>query len=230
MNNTHKSAYMAPLTISIEGNIGSGKTTLVNKIEEIIQNNHFDKKIRVLREPVDIWTNVKNSETGETILQAFYRDSKAFAFPFQTLVFNTRLTEYKRILKENDDCDILFCERSLESDSNIFAKMLYDDNLIDNMSYQIYRHLYETSKGEFPVDKVLFMNVEPNMCQKRIKQRGRVGEEDIPLEYLEKCHKYHLDWLMGEQSNKTTYEIMDSSKINVNIHDETNLKKWLSEL
>ena len=42
---------------------------------------------------------MKNSETGETILQAFYRDSKAFAFPFQTLVFNTRLTEYKRILK-----------------------------------------------------------------------------------------------------------------------------------
>lgn len=220
---------MAPITISIEGNIGSGKTTLVNKIEEIVNNNVFKKKIKVLREPVDIWTKVKNTETDETILQAFYRDSKTFAFPFQILVFNTRLTEYKRIINENPNCDIIFCERSLESDSNIFAKMLYDDSLIDNMSYQIYRHLYETSKLEFPIDKVLFMNVEPEVCKTRIKERGRVGEENIPLDYLEKCHDYHLEWLKNT-SKKEYYEIMDSNNINIDINDETSIKEWLENL
>ena len=151
------------------------------------------------------------------------------AFPFQILVFNTRLTEYKRIVNENQDCDIIFCERSLESDSNIFAKMLYHDELIDNMSYQIYRHLYETSKLEFPIDKVLFMNVEPEVCKNRIKERGRIGEENIPLDYLEKCHKYHIDWL-NNTSKEEHYEIMDSNNIKVDIKDESRIKEWLESL
>ena len=221
---------MTITTISVEGNIGSGKTTLVNKIEEIVGKNSFNKKIIVLREPVDMWSKVYNTETGENILQAFYRDSKTFAFPFQTLVFNTRLTEYKRIIRENPDCDIIFCERSLESDSNIFAKMLFDDGLIDNMSYQVYRHLYDDSKTEFPVDKVLFMDVDPRICDSRIKQRGRVGEESIPLNYLEKCHKYHIDWLKRESSATLPYEIMDVASLQIDINDENTIINWLSSL
>ena len=107
--------------------------------------------------------------------------------------------------------------------------MLYDDSLIDNMSYQIYRHLYETSKSEFPIDKILFMNVEPEICKNRIKERGRVGEENIPLEYLEKCHKYHLDWLKNT-SKKEDYEIMDSSSTDIDIKDESRIKEWLENL
>lgn len=220
-----------PITISIEGNIGAGKTTFINKIENLVNTNKFDKKICVLREPVDIWTNVKNPKTGETILQSFYRDSKTYAFPFQTLVFNTRLMEYKRILKENPDCDILFCERSLESDSNIFAKMLYNDGLIDDMSYEIYKHLYETSKHEFPIDKVVLLDIDHYECQKRIKQRAREGEESIPLEYLGKCDAYHMEWLNSYDSKKDDYEMLHINIFTNNLcNDDDELLEWLRKL
>lgn len=220
-----------PITISIEGNIGAGKTTFINKVENLINTHEFDKKICVLREPVDIWTNVKNPQTGETILQSFYRDPKTYAFPFQLLVFNTRLMEYKRILKENPDCDILFCERSLECDSKIFAKMLYDDGLIDDMCYEIYKHLYETSKHEFPIDKVIFLLISHEECSERIKERGREGEESIPLDYLEKCNQYHLEWLNSESSDGNGYEITrvhsPTSKLS---NDDGYLLEWLRKL
>ena len=220
-----------PITISIEGNIGAGKTTFINKIENLVKTHEFDKKICVLREPVDIWTDVKNPKTGETILQSFYRDPKTYAFPFQTLVFNTRLMEYKRILKENPDCDILFCERSLECDSKIFAKMLYDDGLIDDMCYEIYKHLYETSKHEFPIDKVFFLGITHEECSNRIKQRAREGEESIPLEYLEKCNKYHIDWLNGEDSDNQGYEIARVYSPTCNLcNDDDELLEWLRKL
>ena len=60
-----------PITISIEGNIGAGKTTFINKIENLVKTHEFNKKICVLREPVDIWTDVKNPKTGDKYYKAF---------------------------------------------------------------------------------------------------------------------------------------------------------------
>jgi len=50
--------------ISIEGNIGSGKSTLVSELEKYFKNNN---SIGFLQEPVDIWNTIKD-ETGKTIM------------------------------------------------------------------------------------------------------------------------------------------------------------------
>ena len=55
--------------ISIEGNIGSGKSTLIKKLKEIIKNDD----ILFLDEPVDEWMEIKD-ENGEHILSKFYED------------------------------------------------------------------------------------------------------------------------------------------------------------
>lgn len=178
---------------SCEGNIGAGKTTLLGHLETLAKQCN-DYKIIVLREPVDIWETVRSPD-GLNILENFYNDPVKYAFPFQVLAFTTRLTMLKNAIKENPDCEVIICERSLYADGNIFAKMLYDDGTMDNLSYQIYRKMYEAAIEEFPLTGVIYLTIPPDLCAKRIVQRVRSGEENIPLVYLEKCAKYHGIWL-----------------------------------
>jgi deoxyadenosine/deoxycytidine kinase len=178
---------------SCEGNIGAGKTTLLGHIETLAKSfNTY--QILVLREPVDVWTTLRSPD-GLNILENFYKDPIKYAFPFQVLAFTTRLSMLKNAIKENPECEVIICERSLYADGNIFAKMLYDDGTMDDISYQIYRKMYETAIEEFPLTGVIYLTIPPELCAKRIVQRGRSGEENIPLEYLEKCSKYHETWL-----------------------------------
>lgn len=222
---------------SIEGNIGAGKTTLIDKLEnnpafleDLLQNELFvnkatkaaietkesghekpvdetidsnytnynkKPKICLLREPVDIWSTVKDAD-GLTILENFYKDPIKWSFPFQIMAFTTRLSEMRRTIRENPDCDILICERSLDADRYTFAKMLYDDGLIDRMSYEIYLKMYTEFSKEFALTGTLYLNVSPEICLERIAKRGREGESIISLEYLEKCHRYHTEWFVNE--------------------------------
>jgi deoxycitidine kinase/deoxyguanosine kinase len=178
---------------SCEGNIGAGKTTLLSHIEKMSET--FNKyKIVVLREPVDIWSEVRDKE-GKNILENFYKDPVKYAFPFQVLAFTTRMTLLKKAIHENPDCEVIICERSLYADGNIFAKMLYHDGTMDFLCYQIYRKMYENAIAEFPLSGVIYLTIHPELCAKRIVMRGRSGEENIPLEYLERCSKYHETWL-----------------------------------
>ena len=139
---------------SCEGNIGAGKTTLISHLEQmckVIEN----KKIILLREPVDIWEQVCDEE-GKNILKHFYLEPEKYAFAFQILAFTTRLSILKNTIKENPHCDIIICERSIYADGNIFAKMLHDDKQIDTIHYEIYKKMYDDGINDFPC--------KPNLC------------------------------------------------------------------
>jgi len=174
---------------SIEGNIGAGKTTLLEKIAAL---GHKD--IHIVKEPVDEWTDLCDS-SGENILQKFYKDPKTYGFPFQILAFHTRLEMLKREIAAHPECKIFLCERSLEADGRIFAKMLRDDGLIDEISYKIYDCMYAVGISEYSLAGVIWLDVEPGICAERIVKRGRDGENRISRYYLDRCHEYHVKWL-----------------------------------
>lgn len=188
-----------PIIICVEGNIGAGKTTFVEHVQELLgeESRLANKKIRVLREPVDIWTRVKDVD-GNTILENFYKDPKRWAFAFQMLALSTRMSQIQTAIAENPDADILLCERSLECDGYVFAKMLYDDGMIDYLSYNIYKTMYDSFISQFSAQHILYLSVGPDVCKERIVKRGREGEEGIQADYLERCHKYHIDWLKSD--------------------------------
>lgn len=200
---------------SCEGNIGAGKTTLLGYIEDMCKESG-KKNIVILREPVDIWATIKD-KTGDNILENFYKNPEKYAFPFQVLAFTTRLNLLKQTIKENPSCEIVICERSLYADGNIFAKMLFDDKTMDYLSYQIYKKMYENAIEEYPLSGVIYLSIPPELCLNRIAQRGRSGEENIPIEYLEKCHKYHDLWLNQPE--------LDYNVIQMNREDVDNLIK-----
>ena len=196
---------------SLEGNIGAGKTTLLTHLEELAKS-FYTYQIILLREPVDIWSTICDAN-GMNILENFYKDPVKYAFAFQVLAFTTRLTMIKNAIKEHPECEVIICERSLYADGHIFAKMLYDEGTMDDISYQIYKKMYENAISEFPLTGVIYLTIPPEVCVKRIAQRGRAGEENITLDYLEKCAKYHDIWL---NASALDFHVVRMNEMDVN--------------
>jgi deoxyadenosine/deoxycytidine kinase len=128
---------------SVEGNIGSGKSTLIKMLKAMCSDpssNLYDKVVFV-QEPVDIWMSIQ-SKDGETILSKFYKDNKKYAFSFQMMAYISRVSILKNAILSNPD-KIIICERSIYTDKNVFAKMLYENGDIEDVNYQIYLKWFE---------------------------------------------------------------------------------------
>jgi deoxyadenosine/deoxycytidine kinase len=183
---------MSPKIISIEGNIGAGKTTILQKIADRYAN---DPSVVFLREPVDIWETIKDAE-GTTILANFYMEPEKYAFSFQVMAFVTRLTLLRNAVKENPDCKLIVCERSLEADRNIFAKMLFDEGSIDDMNYQITRKYIVRC-----MDSLIFYKKGLSMI---LDYMNKYGVFDEPIDnFLEK-------FIKGSESDFSYYWVWPS--------------------
>jgi deoxyadenosine/deoxycytidine kinase len=176
--------------ISIDGNIGSGKSTLMGNLKSYFSDN---KNVVFLKEPVDEWETITD-ENGTTILEKFYENPSKYGFSFQIMAYISRLDVIRREIKKNPDA-IFISERSLFTDKLVFAKMLFDSGNIELVNYKIYLKWFDTFADDFPVSKVIYVNTDPEICHMRIEKRSRTGESNIPLEYLQNCHKYHNNML-----------------------------------
>ena len=204
--------------ISIDGNIGSGKSTFVTMLKEHFTTKKSDISICFLQEPVDIWNEIKDKD-GITMIECFYSNPEKYSFAFQMMAYISRLSILKNEFKKG--YDIIFTERCLFTDRNIFCKMLYDDGKINDIEYQIYNKWFDEFISEFPEIEYIYIQTSPEISNQRIKERDRKGET-IPLEYLKKCHEYHEQWL--DNKNKI---IIDGNLTN---KEKTNREKWIEEI
>jgi deoxyadenosine/deoxycytidine kinase len=204
--------------ISIEGNIGSGKSTILRELKEYLSNNI---KIVFLQEPVDQWETIKDVN-GNTILKKFYENQKEYSFAFQMMAYISRLSLLKKAIENNPDA-IIITERCLNTDRYVFAKMLYDDGLIEDVEYQIYLKWFEHFFDTRAVQKLVYLKTQPEICLQRVNKRMRDGESTLSIEYLEKCHKYHTD--MVANSNCDILQI--DSNIDTDIDNDIK-NKWLN--
>ena len=81
-----------------------------------------------------------------------------------------------------------------------FEKMLYDDNLMSDIEHNMYNtwcNFYQKYVNNMNSWKYIYLRCNPNTSFERIKKRGREEEKNITLEYLEKLHKYHEEWLLN---------------------------------
>jgi len=214
-----------PLIINIEGNIGTGKSTILQKLQHELNINHKDS-VLFLKEPVDKWDLIKDS-SDTTILTHFYQDSNKYAFPFQIMACCTRIVNIKNAIKNNPNCKLIICERSIEADANIFARMLYDDDVMNEMEYKIYNLFYNEHKDLYKPTGYVYLDTNADICLERIKKRSRDGEANISLEYLQRCQQYHDKWLKNKDLI-TPVLILDTNKdVNYN-NDEGNL--WITKI
>jgi deoxyadenosine/deoxycytidine kinase len=188
------------IIFSIEGNIGSGKSTLVKRIKDELASKNLimGRQIICVQEPVDDWNTIKD-KSGITILEKFYGDQEKYAFPFQMMAYISRLALLKKTVDTYPDA-IIITERCTDTDKNVFAQMLYDSGKMEDVNFAIYLKWYETFIRDIPNTGHIYVKTDPTTCEDRIKVRCRDGEEGIPLEYLEKCHDYHENWLMSKKN------------------------------
>lgn len=187
----------SPFLVSIEGNIGAGKSTVLEHLETYLFKAcpNLHGKVLFLKEPLDIWEQF-HDENGHTILEKFYKNQKRYAFTFQVMAYITRLSLLKTAIKENPNVEIIIIERSLCADKNIFMNMLHDDGIVETMEFSIYNKWYTGFIEDYRVDAVIYMDSNPETCGLRINKRNRNGENGIPIEYLKKCKDYHSKWLI----------------------------------
>jgi deoxyadenosine/deoxycytidine kinase len=180
--------------ISIEGNIGSGKSTILKQLKK------YSDDFVYVDEPVSQWESIKDSN-DKNILELFYQDQKKYSFSFQILAYITRLKSLLDAYKSYPH-KIIICERSIYTDKYVFAKMLYEQGNIEEIEWKTYNYWFDTFNELTKLDGLIYVNTDPQTCFDRIKKRNRSGESDIPLEYLKNCDEKHRNWIDNTEIKK----------------------------
>jgi deoxyadenosine/deoxycytidine kinase len=207
------------IIISIEGNIGTGKSTLLETLKE---KYAADPSIHFMAEPVDVWNTIVDGQ-GVTILEKYYANQQKYAFSFQMMAYISRIAAIRAALKKN--YRIIILERSVYTDSAVFAKMLFHDQKIEDIEYMIYMKWVDEFISDLPPIKFIYMQANPEVSYERVLKRGRTGET-IPLAYLQNCHKYHEEWLLVE--NTQPLLLLDANVDTTN--EPGTLDDWLSSI
>ena len=74
----------------------------------------------------------------------------------------------------------------------------YKDGFINDAEWLIYNDWYEflvTNLAD-KLNGIIYLRTNPNICLDRKNRRARIGEEKIPLNYLQEIHNRHEDWLI----------------------------------
>lgn len=158
--------------VNIDGNIGSGKTSVLKYLER--------QGYPVLYEPFE-----KNE-----FLPLYYKDLKRYAYSVQTYFLSLRKKQYNTAALIDEP--VVFVERTVYTDRFIFAKMLADDGVMSDVEWKAYCSHWDICKTHIP-DLSIVMSVTPKTCLERIKKRDREMETTVPLEYLEKLDAYYRD-------------------------------------
>ena len=182
--------------VSVEGNIGSGKSTVLKAMRE--RYPEIDGiPIVYVDEPVSQWEQIKSKE-GKNMIELFYANPSKYAFSFQMMAYISRLTMIQAAVQANPN-SIILTERCLLTDYNIFASMLHEQGQMLEEEFTIYKTWFHAFQQEILVNSIVYIRCKPTTAFTRCKKRARVGEE-IPLEYLAQCHEKHENWMNGSTS------------------------------
>lgn len=211
--------------ISIEGNIGSGKSSFLSYLKEFNKGQEVGnvQKFIFVDEPVDQWLQIRDGETGESIFEKFYKDKHKYSFSFQMMAFISRFSILRKAIKENPN-SIIITERCLYTDKYVFAKMLYDNKMMEDVNYQIYCKWFEEFSQEIQMSKIIYIQTDPEICLERINKRNRTGEDTIELDYLNLCFRYHEDMIIELREKNIEVIVLNG---NVDIYAIPNIyQQW----
>jgi len=164
--------------IAVAGNIGAGKTSLVDFLCRRYELKPFF-------EPND--TN--------PYLMDFYRDMRGWAFHSQVYFLTHKFRLHRELEKYPGT---VIQDRTIYEDAEIFAKNLHRSRYINKRDYATYRELYETIRRDLtPPDIMIFLRCSVRTMRKRIRDRGRGIEQNIPTRYLRRLDKLYSEWILN---------------------------------
>ncbi|PID86203.1 MAG: deoxynucleoside kinase [Chloroflexi bacterium] len=185
--------------ISIAGNIGVGKSTLVR----LLSQRHG-------------WEPVYEAVEENPYLADFYQDMQRWSFPSQVFFLSRRLRQHNGLLKYKKS---VIQDRTVYEDAEIFARNLYDQGHMAERDWSCYFDLYRTLAILLPApDLVIYLKASMPTLRRRIAMRGREYEQEIDEKYLERLNLLYARWV--ENFNLCPVLTVDTDNLNFLQHDE----------
>ena len=163
-------------TIAIAGNMGSGKSTLV----EFLARNY---NVMPFYEPND----------ENPYLADFYKDMKGWAFQSQLYFLSNKFRLHQELDRQ---AGVVALDRTIFEDAEIFATALYQMRKISKRDWQTYQSFYQAILDAIqPPDLMIYLRCSMRTLRQRIRLRGRAMEQDVPLPYLKRLDRLYESWI-----------------------------------
>ena len=169
--------------IAVEGNIGSGKTTLVNMLSK-----HYG------------WKPQFEAVVSNPYLDDYYKDIKRWSFNMEVFFLKER---FRNLLEISQSSDTIIQDRSIYEGVYVFMANNFKMGNLDERDYITYMELFEqmTDVVKYP-DLMIYLRSSVPHLVKNIQKRGRDYEQQIPLEYLENLNELYEEFIYKNYGGK----------------------------
>ena len=191
--------------VTIEGNIGAGKTTLANLLSK-----HYNARL-ILEEFAD-----------NPFLPKFYESPAQYAFPLELFFMAERYKQLKDLLQTKDMFQNITISDYLFTKCLLFAKV----NLPDE-EFRLYQKLFDIINPQIVQPELLiYLHTPVNKLQENIRKRNRTYEQSIPNDYLFSLQETYTQYI--KQHNMKTL-FVDASNADF-LGNEDHLKVIINAL
>ena len=175
--------------IVIEGNIGAGKTSLVEMISQ-----EFNAK------------SILERYKDNPFLPKFYKEPERYAFPLEMSFLADR---YQQLLDDIGQYDLF--KDFMIADYDRYKSLIFSQVTLQEEEYVLYKRLHEMMYRDLPQpDLYVYLYQNTERLLKNIKKRGRSYEKEIDAVYLEKINQGYLDFIKSQhQLNVKIIDISD---------------------
>jgi deoxyadenosine/deoxycytidine kinase len=162
--------------ILVAGNIGSGKTSLTERIGERLG-----------------WQTAYESVSDNPYLADFYGNMQAWSFHLQVFFLGHRACQHLDLW---NDARSAIIDRSIYEDAHIFARALYEMGNLNERDYHSYRQVFDLVVKTLPPPSLLiYLKAPVPVLLQRIRQRARNIETGISEAYLKLLDSFYEEWL-----------------------------------
>jgi deoxyadenosine/deoxycytidine kinase len=162
--------------ILVAGNIGSGKTSLTERLGDRLG-----------------WSTAYESVADNPYLPDFYADMRAWSFHLQVYFLGHRAKQHIQMAQDPHSAII---DRSIYEDAYIFARALYHLGNLNERDYLAYRQVFDLLVRTLPPPSLLiYLKAPVPILVERIRRRARSIESTISADYLALLDSFYDDWL-----------------------------------
>ena len=191
--------------ITIEGNIGAGKTTLATLLSK-----HYNSRL------------ILEAFADNPFLPKFYENPKQYAFPLELFFMAERFKQQKEFLQQNDMFQSLTISDYLFTKCLLFAKVTLPED-----EFRLYQRLFEIINQQLLQPQLLiYLHAPVSKLQDNIKKRNRAYEQNIPDDYLFNLQETYTHYI--KQHNVKTL-FVDASNADF-LNNEKHLKVIIDAL
>ena len=162
--------------ILVAGNIGSGKTSLTERIGQRLG-----------------WHTAYESVADNPYLPNFYKNMKTWSFHLQVYFLGHRACQH---LQMANDPRSSIIDRSIYEDAYIFCRALNHLGNLNELDYQTYLSVFNLLIPTLPAPSMLiYLRCPVSVLMARIQQRARDIETGISADYLALLESYYDEWM-----------------------------------